>query len=288
MTSERRKPRQRRGRGRPSLIWHWRLTPLIDELRASGHTWDKALMLVAEEAHLVWELVTWESRKTFTYPTLERRAARGDDAARYELDRLRMGFPMPYYIFRRSCLPLGMMERLPALTRAQLRSLWGGQLPPPPTYHSKYPQATLGDQGCAVAIGALLGLAGGIPPAALALIVLVTRHTANYDFGFPRFAPNMAAYGAAPKGDVILITHLRASAPPALRARWRRGELRISRVRHGANEKSNLRACPVVDSGECGWRTELPIQKSLLACFPTAARVFATFADKSQSFEGLK
>jgi hypothetical protein len=57
-----------------------------------------------------------------------------------------------------------------------------------------------------------------------------------------RFAPNMAAYGADPKGDVIPIAHLRASAAPALRARWR-GELRISRIRHGADEKSNLRAC---------------------------------------------
>ena len=63
-----------------------------------------------------------------------------------------------------------------------------------------------------------------------------------------RFAPNMAAYGAAPKGDVIVIANLRAPAPAALRARWR-GEVRLSRVRHGANEKSNLRA--FVDSGEC-------------------------------------
>jgi hypothetical protein len=66
-----------------------------------------------------------------------------------------------------------------------------------------------------------------------------------------RFAPNMAAYGADPKGDVIPIAHLRASASPALRALCRVG-LRISRVRHGADERSNLRACPVVDSGECG------------------------------------
>jgi hypothetical protein len=96
----------KRTRGRQPLSWQVEAAPLIDELRQCGYTVESAVRFFAVEACRIWEIVTWESVR--------------QDAA---IDT------MPIGAFFCS-LPEYLLNRLPALTRAELRVLWGGTVRP--------------------------------------------------------------------------------------------------------------------------------------------------------------
>jgi hypothetical protein len=117
-------PRPRRMSGRPARPEYEELMKLAEERRVvSGCSRRDALLWVADQVCMSWELVTWESRRHLRISP----AATNDEAvARRELSRL-MGYPMPIRSMQEVDLP--PYEVLyPVLTTAQLRELWGGAL----------------------------------------------------------------------------------------------------------------------------------------------------------------
>jgi hypothetical protein len=120
---------RRRPQGRPGRPEYASLAGLVIELAHQRQiTQDAARYQIANQVCSIWEVVTWASLRAVLPDHRQLQALGNDDATYLAATKF---FPMPLSaIWWTSGLDPDAIEQLPTLSVAELRTLWGGQIPP--------------------------------------------------------------------------------------------------------------------------------------------------------------